>query len=62
MNKFSIFFKILLNNMFKPKNLTSLAKKTLEVNEDSEYQIHVYNYDYNSIHEFFKNKNMINIK
>jgi|LWDU01.1.fsa_nt_gi hypothetical protein len=48
--------------MFKPKNLASLAKKTLEVNEDSEYQIHVYNYDYNSIHGFFKNKNMINIK
>ena len=56
MNKFSIFFKIILNNMFKPKNLVSLAKERLEVNEDSEHKNHKYTYNYDSIHEFFKNK------
>ena len=42
--------------MFKPKNLVSLAKERLEVNEDLEHKNHKYTYDYDSIHEFFKNK------
>jgi hypothetical protein len=56
MSKFSIYSKILLNNMFNPKNFISLAKERFEVNQDSEHQNHKYEYDYNSIHEFFKNK------
>ena len=56
MSKFSIYSKILLNNMFNPKNLISLAKERFEVNQDSEHHNHKYEYNFNSNYEFFKNK------
>jgi len=42
--------------MFNPKNFISLAKERFEVNQDSEHQNHKYEYNFNSINEFFKNK------
>ena len=56
MSKFSIYSKILLNNIFNPKNLMSLAKERFEVNQDSEHHNHKYEYNFNSNYEFFKNK------
>ena len=56
MSKFSIYSKIIFNTMFNPKNFISLAKERFEVNQDSEHQNHKYEYNFNSINEFFKNK------
>ena len=56
MNKFSIFLQILSKNMFKPKNIVNLVKERVEVQDDVKHKVHEYEYDYNSIKEFFKDK------
>ena len=56
MNKFSIFLQILSKNIFKPKNILNLVKERVEVQDDAKHKIHGYEYDYNSIEEFFKDK------
>jgi len=56
MNKFSIILQILSKNIFKPKNMLNLAKERVEVQDDAKHKVHEYEYDYNSVEEFFKNK------
>ena len=56
MSKFSIYSKIIFNNIFSPKNFISLVKERFEVNQGSEHQNYKYEYNYNSIHNFFKSK------
>jgi len=56
MGKFSIFLQILSKNIFKPKNIMNLAKERAEVQDDAKHKVHEYEYDFNSIEEFFKDK------
>ncbi len=56
MNRMSFFFQIITKNIFKPKNLVNLAKEKVETQDDINHKTHEYEYNFNSIEEFFKNK------
>ena len=55
MGKISIIFQILIKSMFKPKLIKDVFEERKQNQEDVNHKNHKYEYDFDSIEEFFKN-------
>jgi len=54
MSKISIIFQLIKKSIFKPRLILELAQEKAEVDEDQKYKTHQYEYDFNSIEEYFQ--------
>ena len=56
MNRFSIFAKILVKSVFKPKLARELIEERNQINDEHNWRNHQYQYDFDSIDDFFSKK------
>ena len=54
MGKISIIFQILIKSMFKPKLIKDVFEERKQNQEDENHKNHKYDYDFDSIEEFFE--------
>ena len=54
MNKMSIIFQILTNSIFNPKLVFDLIEERSQIQDDESHKKHEYNYDFQSVEDFFK--------
>ena len=56
MSKLSLIFQIIKKSIFKPRLMLELAEEKSEIKDDEKFRKHEYDFDFESINDFFKQK------
>ena len=56
MSKLSLIFQIIKRSIFKPGLMLELAEEKYEIKDDEKFRKHEYDFDFESINDFFKQK------
>ena len=56
MSKLSLIFQIIKKSIFKPGLMLELAEEKYEIKDDEKFRKHEYDFDFESINDFFKQK------